>query len=515
MWYRLYNAAVAEGIQISGHFRKPDAAIYWLCVCRRTMTKSGNRSALGRTDASASCFRDGRSWRNLRLQPKTAFLRFPAVHRADLEGQQRVDSGHPTTSQNPSNFGLTRADACDVSARGPTTVRFVTWAAGEYDIFLANIRHMFYLCSECLVVEQKENAQMSVFAEPIPPAQVRDRSIEARRAARLARAQRERRIVDLLNRGVTVAEIAAREEVTEKRMRALISEILARRMPQPPAEFLALQVSRLNEALLVAYGAMSGGNLRAVDHVVKIVRELDRYHGFFAAGRRVLPDAPRLEQQDCLALAAPLTDRPQLPSCDASACHPRESGGPDRQPQASPTGSHVTPMSAAVRWTPVFTGVTMDASDPQDAAPMRETFAPGLETPAQEPLAVDAPLTNLPDMAPQAAEKAQIPPGNGAAPDASDPQDAAPMREAFASGLETPAQESLVFDAPPTNCPETAPQAVEKAQIPPGNGRGGTWARPPGGASVVGPAVASSIVASPAAFRRVNVRATRNGMAAC
>ena len=138
---------------------------------------------------------------------------------------------------------------------------------------------------------------MSVFAETIPPAQVRDRSIEARRAARLAKAQRERRIVDLLNRGVTVAEIAAREEVTEKRMRALVSEILARRMPEPPAEFLALQVSRLNEALLVAYSAMSGANLRAVDRVVKIVRELDRYHGFFAAGRRVLPDAPRLEQR--------------------------------------------------------------------------------------------------------------------------------------------------------------------------------------------------------------------------
>jgi len=31
-----------------------------------------------------------RSWRNLRLQPKTAFSRFPLVHRADPEGQRRV-----------------------------------------------------------------------------------------------------------------------------------------------------------------------------------------------------------------------------------------------------------------------------------------------------------------------------------------------------------------------------------------------------------------------------------------
>ncbi len=63
-------------------------------------------------------------------------------------------------------------------------------------------------------------------------------------------------------------------------MRALVREILARRMPEPPAEFVALQVSRLNEALLVAYNAMSGANLGAVDRVVRIVRELDRYHGF-------------------------------------------------------------------------------------------------------------------------------------------------------------------------------------------------------------------------------------------
>ncbi len=107
------------------------------------------------------------------------------------------------------------------------------------------------------------------------------------RAARLAKFKREQLIVDFLNRGVSVAEIAAQIGVGEKRMRVVIREILARRMPQPPEEFVAIQVSRLNEALLVAYGAMSGTNLRAVDQVVKIVRELDRYHGLSAvAGRR-------------------------------------------------------------------------------------------------------------------------------------------------------------------------------------------------------------------------------------
>ena len=136
---------------------------------------------------------------------------------------------------------------------------------------------------------------MSETPETASPAAPHDRSIQARRAARLVKARREQRIVGLLNRGVSIPEIAAREGVTEKRMRAVVRDILARRMPEPPAEFLALQVSRLNEALLVAYGAMSGGNLKAVDRVVKIIRELDRYHGFVAAERRLSASEPRLE----------------------------------------------------------------------------------------------------------------------------------------------------------------------------------------------------------------------------
>jgi hypothetical protein len=135
-------------------------------------------------------------------------------------------------------------------------------------------------------------------------------------------------------------------------MRALVSEILARRMPEPPAEFVALQVSRLNEALLVAYSAMSGANLRAVDRVVKIVRELDRYHGFSPAHRRVLPDAPRLE--DRLALDARPANRPEA--------------APQVFEKAAPG-----------------IGAAPAALQPQDAVP------------AQEAAALDPPLTKRPE----------------------------------------------------------------------------------------------------------------------
>jgi DNA-binding CsgD family transcriptional regulator len=130
----------------------------------------------------------------------------------------------------------------------------------------------------------------------------RDRSVQARRKAREAKADRERQIMGLLNRGVSIAEIASMSGVSIQHMRNLVRKILAERMPQPPAEYLALQVSRLNEALLVSYSGMhnsaTGTNLEAVDRVVRIVRELDRYHGFAAVRR------PR-EEREPLRLPPP------------------------------------------------------------------------------------------------------------------------------------------------------------------------------------------------------------------
>ncbi len=143
------------------------------------------------------------------------------------------------------------------------------------------------------MIVAKENAALSVCLEAAPPVAPSNPSADAR-AARLAKFKREQRIVEYLNRGVSIVEIAAQVGVGEKRMRAIVREIMDRRMPHPPREFVAIQVSRLNEALLVAYSAMSPTNLKAVDQVVKIVRELDRYHGFASVARRV-PEAPRSE----------------------------------------------------------------------------------------------------------------------------------------------------------------------------------------------------------------------------
>jgi DNA-binding CsgD family transcriptional regulator len=86
----------------------------------------------------------------------------------------------------------------------------------------------------------------------------RDRSLAARSTARRKKAEREMRIVGFMNGGVSIAEIAAREGVTERGMRKYVRGLLARRAPEPPEAFMALQASRLRERAAVVFTGRRG-----------------------------------------------------------------------------------------------------------------------------------------------------------------------------------------------------------------------------------------------------------------
>jgi hypothetical protein len=112
-----------------------------------------------------------------------------------------------------------------------------------------------------------------------PSNPVRHRPPDARGAQHSAKAEREQRVVEGLKGGVAMTEIARREGITVRGMRKYVRNLFARRAPEATGEFIAVQLNRLNEALLVSFDAMSAENLPAIDRVVRIVRELDRYHG--------------------------------------------------------------------------------------------------------------------------------------------------------------------------------------------------------------------------------------------
>jgi hypothetical protein len=136
---------------------------------------------------------------------------------------------------------------------------------------------------------------------------------------------------------VTIEEIAASEGISPQWARERKAAILARRAIDPPHEFIQLQIRRLSEAMLVAYSAMSNGNLHAVDQVLKIVRELDRYHGFgpYAGSQRFA--APESPEPPPLALLEPPA---ALAPLDEAASEPRD---------PTPSDDNAVPCEMAIR----------------------------------------------------------------------------------------------------------------------------------------------------------------------
>ncbi|HEY5203393.1 MAG TPA: hypothetical protein VIJ63_02180 [Roseiarcus sp.] len=115
-----------------------------------------------------------------------------------------------------------------------------------------------------------------------------------RRTTKRELAQRDLRFVEKLAAGATIEEIAASEGISVKWARERKAVILTSRVIDTPHEFIKLQIRRLSEAMLVSYSAMSNGDLKAVDKVIKVARELDRYHGFAPHLSPSLPAAPPL-----------------------------------------------------------------------------------------------------------------------------------------------------------------------------------------------------------------------------
>ena len=124
--------------------------------------------------------------------------------------------------------------------------------------------------------------------------QPRTPAIPPRHRARPRRATAERRlrILERLTAGASIAAVACGEGLTPRRVRQIIAEALASRAVDTPVGFVTLQIGRLGDAMRVAHAKMMAGDLQALDRVVTIVGELDRYHGFGQAGTAAAPPSP-------------------------------------------------------------------------------------------------------------------------------------------------------------------------------------------------------------------------------
>ena len=129
-----------------------------------------------------------------------------------------------------------------------------------------------------------------------------------RLAPRRASAERRMQILERLTCGLTVAHIARLEDLTVHRVRQIIAGMLEKRELDPPAGFVQLQIARLSEAMIVARTMMMEGDLQAMDRMIELTRELDRYHGFAPPGLPLPAEraSPRLATSPPRALLSAL-----------------------------------------------------------------------------------------------------------------------------------------------------------------------------------------------------------------
>ena len=145
-----------------------------------------------------------------------------------------------------------------------------------------------------------------------PPSQ-RARGRAAGSARRALKAATRQAFFEALASGFTPEQIAETAKVSVKTVRREIDRAIASRRFDAPERYAHLQVARLTKALRLADALIERGDLRGIAPLVKVVGELDRYHGLQrprGAPRAPLIEAPEPPPAAPLALthAAPAAD---------------------------------------------------------------------------------------------------------------------------------------------------------------------------------------------------------------
>ncbi len=129
--------------------------------------------------------------------------------------------------------------------------------------------------------------------------------------ARMRKAARERRedrarqradILDLVVSGYANETIADTLKLSVKTVRRETARAVERRRLDSGAHYVHLQVMRLNKAMRVVDLNLENGDLKAVEPLLKVIAQLDKYHALSGAA----PAPPPLAlAPPPLALAAP------------------------------------------------------------------------------------------------------------------------------------------------------------------------------------------------------------------
>jgi len=103
--------------------------------------------------------------------------------------------------------------------------------------------------------------------------------------------QKRETYFDLLVSGYSVEQIASVTKMSPSAVRRAIGQALAKRQLDAPEDYARLQVARLTKALRCADLSLEKGDLKAIAPFVKVVTELNRYHGVNVHPARLAPPA--------------------------------------------------------------------------------------------------------------------------------------------------------------------------------------------------------------------------------
>jgi hypothetical protein len=127
--------------------------------------------------------------------------------------------------------------------------------------------------------------------EPKPTSEwARKRAAGKTRRAKLI--ERREAYFDLLVSGYSIEQIASHTKTSPSAVRRAVAQALAKRQLDSPEDYARLQVARLTKALRCADVSLDEGELKAIAPLVKVVRELNLYHGVNIGRGRPAPTAP-------------------------------------------------------------------------------------------------------------------------------------------------------------------------------------------------------------------------------
>ena len=134
----------------------------------------------------------------------------------------------------------------------------------------------------------------------------RARMRAAARERREARARERGEILDLVVSGYTYEAIADSLKLSVKTVRRATEKAIAQRRLDCGADYVHLQVLRLTKAMRVVDLNLEKGDLKAVEPLLKVIAQLDKYHALSLPAPGATPAPPPLAlARPTLALAAP------------------------------------------------------------------------------------------------------------------------------------------------------------------------------------------------------------------